>query len=290
MKKTVKAYGKLNLSLDITGKLANGYHTICSVMQSISLFNSVTVTANKSGCITLSSNDKTLPTDIENTAYRAATLFLERVTSNEYTGFDIFIEKRVPYQAGMGSASADAAAVLCAANNIFNNPLSEQEISDLALKVGADVPFCLAGGTMLAEGIGEKLTPIAPLVDCAFLIVHPNKGMSTVEAYRKFDKVAEPLPLHGKGCADAIKSGDLKQIAAHCENMFEYCCDIEDVFKIKETLKNAGAFAACMTGSGTAVFGVFEDVKSAEQAQLKIVEPKWRSWIATPVNCGIKIE
>ncbi|MBQ2751819.1 MAG: 4-(cytidine 5'-diphospho)-2-C-methyl-D-erythritol kinase [Oscillospiraceae bacterium] len=290
MKKTVKAYGKLNLALDITGKLANGYHTICTVMQSVSLCNIITVTANKSGKITLSSDDKALPTDSGNTAYRAAALFLEQADTDKAVGLDIFIEKRVPYQAGMGSASADAAGVLRAVNAIFNDPLSENELSKLALKVGADVPFCLAGGTALAEGIGEKLTALAPLADCAFLILHPNKGMSTVEAYKKFDSVTEPLPLHGKDCADAVNSGDLKQISSHCENMFERCCDIEDVFEIKASLKNSGALAACMTGSGTAVFGIFENMAAADRAQQKISNPKWRSWTAVPVNRGTEIE
>ena len=290
MRKTVKAYGKLNLALDITGKLANGYHTICTVMQSVSLGNTITVEANKSGKITLSSDDKALPTDSGNTAYRAAALFLERADIDKSVGLDIFIAKRVPYQAGMGSASADAAGVLRAANLIFDAPLSEDELSELALKVGADVPFCLVGGTALAEGIGEKLAVLAPFVDCAFLILHPNKGMSTVEAYKKFDSVTEPLPLHGKVCADAVNSGDLKQIAAHCENMFERCCDIEDVFEIKASLKNSGALAACMTGSGTAVFGIFENIAAAERAQQEISSPKWHSWTAVPVNCGTEIE
>jgi len=290
MKKTVKAYGKLNLSLDITGKLPNGYHTICSVMQSVSLYNSITVSINKSGIITLSSDDKALPTDSSNTAWRAASRFLERAEIDKQTGLDIFIQKRVPYQAGMGSASADAAGVLRAANSLFDNVLSEEELLELALKVGADVPFCLIGGTMLAEGIGEKLTSIAPLSDCAFLILHHNKGMSTVEAYKKFDMLTEQPQLHGKESLKAVESGDLKAIAAHCSNMFEYCCDIPDVFEIKTALKSAGALAACMTGSGTAVFGLFENEKAAQTAKSAVDRPEWRSWIAAPVKCGTEIE
>jgi 4-diphosphocytidyl-2-C-methyl-D-erythritol kinase len=290
MKATVKAYGKLNLSLDITGKLANGYHTICSVMQSVSIYNTVTVVLNESGVITLSSDDKALPTDSSNTAWRAAAKFLEHISANENIGLDIFIQKRVPYQAGMGSASADAAGVLRAMNNLFGDVLTEQQLLELGLKVGADVPFCLTGGTMLAEGIGEKLTPVESLADCAFLILHPNKGMSTVEAYKKLDTLTEQPELHGAESLKAVESGKLNAIAAHCKNMFEYCCDIEDVFEIKSALKSAGALAACMTGSGTAVFGLFENEKAACTAKAVVDRPEWRSWVAVPVNCGTKIE
>lgn len=290
MEITVKAYGKVNLSLDITGRLPNGYHTICSVMQSVSLYNSITVSVNNIGSITLASDDKALPTDSSNTAYRAAALFLECISAPKDVGMDIFIQKRVPYQAGMGSASADAAGVLCAANKLFDNALTQNELLELALKVGADVPFCLIGGTMLAEGIGEKLSPIAPLTDCAFLILHPNKGMSTIEAYKKFDNLDNRPPLHGKDSVKAVESGDLKQIADHCKNMFEYCCDIPEVFEIKSALKNAGALAACMTGSGTAVFGLFENEKAAQKAKAVVNRPEWRSWIAMPTNCGTQIE
>ena len=289
MKTTVKAYGKINLSLEITGLLPNGYHSLKTVMQSISLYNRITVEKNSSGTITLSSDDKALPTDSKNTAFRAAELFLQ-AADIKTAGLDIFIEKNVPYQAGMGSASADAAGVLAAANSLFYDILPQDELLGIAAKVGADVPFCLIGGTALAEGIGEKLTDLPALTDCGMLIYHPNKGVSTPEAYRRFDALQDPVQPNCSACADAVKSGLLNAVCQSCGNVFELCCDIGDVFEIKNELLKAGALSACMTGSGTAVFGIFENLSTAEAAKLKINRPEWRSWLAHPVNCGIEFE
>ena len=289
MKTTLKAYGKINLSLEITGLLPNGYHSLKTVMQSISLYNRITVEKNSSGTITLSSNDKALPTDSKNTAFRAAELFLQ-AADIKTAGLDIFMEKNVPYQAGMGSASADAAGVLAAANSLFDDILPQDELLGIAAKVGADVPFCLIGGTALAEGIGEKLTALPALTDCGMLIYHPNKGVSTPEAYRRFDALQDPVQPDCSACADAVKSGLLNAVCQSCGNVFELCCDIPEVFDIKTELLKAGALSACMTGSGTAVFGMFENLSTAEAAKLKINRPEWRSWLAHPVNCGIEFE
>lgn len=290
MKKTVRAYGKLNLSLEITGILPNGYHTVSTVMQSVSLYNRVTVEKNKSGLITLSSDDKALPTDGRNTAFKAAEGFLKAAPLKGTAGLDIFIEKRVPYRAGMGSASADAAGVLAAANALFGRPLSRQRLSELALSVGADVPFCLLGGAALATGTGERLTALPPLPECAFLIYHPGRGISTPEAYRRFDALADPVQPDSLACFDAVTLGLLSDIAQSCGNVFEQCCDIDEVFEIKSALQRAGALAACMTGSGTAVFGLFKSLPAAEAARLAIARPDWRCWTAIPVNYGIEFE
>ena len=289
MKKTVKAFGKINLSLEITGILPNGYHSLKTVMQSISLYNRITVEKNSSCIITLSSDDKSLPTDRKNTAFRAAELFLEAAELKS-AGLDIYIDKNVPYQAGMGSASADAAGVLAAANSLFDDILPQNKLLDIAAKVGADVPFCLIGGTALAEGIGEKLTALPALPDCGLLIYHPNKGISTPEAYRRFDALTDPTQPDCSACAKAMESDSIKAVAESCGNVFELCCDIDDVFDIKTDLINAGALTACMTGSGTAVFGIFETAAKAEAAKAMILRPEWRSWTAQPVNCGIEIE
>ena len=289
MKKTVKAYGKINLSLEITGLLPNGYHSLKTVMQSVSLYNRITVETNTSGIITLSSDDKSLPTDRKNTAFRAAELFLEAAKPNGI-GLDIYIEKNVPYQAGMGSASADAAGVLAAANKLCGSILPQNELLGIAAKVGADVPFCLIGGTALAEGIGEKLTALPSLPDCGLLIYHPNKGISTPEAYRRFDAMTDPVQPDCSECVKAIESGSLKAVSDSCGNVFELCCDIGDVFEMKSELLRAGALTACMTGSGTAVFGIFETDSKAQAAKVLINRPEWRCWTARPVNRGAEFE
>lgn len=290
MTKTAKAYGKINLSLELTGTLPNGYHGISTVMQSVSLYNTVRVTKNKSGMITLSSDDAALPTDEKNTAFRAAKAFLNAANLPDDTGLDIFIEKRIPYQAGMGSASADAAGVLRAANSLFGGVFDDKRLCEIALTIGADVPFCLLGKTMLAQGIGEKLTPIRDMHDCGLLILHPNKGMSTPEAYRLFDSLKNPVQPNSAECVAAIESGDLEMIAKSCGNVFEQCCTVSEVFDIKARLNELGAMAAVMTGSGTAVFGIFKTLDDAAAAQKKLNAAEWRSWVACPVKCGVEIE
>ena len=289
MKKTAKAFAKINLSLAITGRRENGYHDLMTVMQSVSLYNTITVERAEKG-IVLTSDDKNLPTDEKNTAYRAAMLFLDAAKLNETAGLRIHIQKRIPYQAGMGSASADAAGVLAAANELFGCPLSEEELLAIAAKVGADVPFCLKGGSCLAQGIGDVLTPVASCPDCALLILHPDKGMSTPAAYRVFDSLIDPVQPDVDACLKTLKSGSLEQVAQSCGNVFELCCNIEEVFEIKRALKSQNAINACMTGSGTAVFGIFEDMKVAEKAQTALADKGWKSWLASPCEKGVIVE
>lgn len=290
MKKTAKAFGKINLSLAITGRRQNGYHDLLTVMQSVSLYNTITVESTESGLITLTSDDKNLPADEKNTAYRAARLFLDNAALPPKTGLDIHIRKRIPYQAGMGSASADAAGALAAANELFGRPLSEERLLSLAAKVGADVPFCLKGGCCLAEGIGDRLTAIDLCPDCALLIVHPNIGMSTPEAYRIFDSLTSPEQPEVTDTVAALKSGSIEAVAESCKNVFELCCKVDEVFDIKRALYEQNALAACMTGSGTAVFGIFREIKAAERAQKALSDRNWRSWTAFPEKNGVTVE
>lgn len=290
MKKTARAYGKINLALAITGRRQNGYHDLLTVMQSVSLYNTVEVSENKKGGISLSSDDSALPTDERNTAYRAGALFLELAGLSDSTGLDIYIKKRVPYQAGMGSASADAAGVLAAANSLFGDALPHDALLEAAGRIGADVPFCLEGGCCLAEGIGDRLTKLSPCPDCTLLILHPKKGISTPEAYRRFDELVSPVQPDVEACVSALEKGSLKAVAESCGNMFELCCDIADVFEIKRRLIEQGALAACMTGSGTAVFGIFAEQAKAEAAQKALCRFGWDSWLAEPVSSGVIIE
>lgn len=290
MKKIAKAYGKINLSLAITGRRENGYHNLLTVMQSISVYNTITVENTENGLITLTSDDKNLPTDEKNTAYRAARLFLEKAALPENTGLRLHIQKRIPYQAGMGSASADAAGVLAASNELFGSPLSERELISTAASVGADVPFCLKGGCCLAEGIGDILTPIDCCPDCALLIVHPETGMSTPEAYRIFDSLSSPMQPNVADTVSALKSGSIEAVAESCGNVFELCCEVDDVFAIKRELRCQNALAACMTGSGTAVFGIFRERNDAESAERAVSAPNRKILLAFPVKKGVIIE
>ena len=287
--KTAKAFAKVNLTLEITGRRADGYHTLRSVMQSISLCNRVQVTKNNSGAVTLMCDDPALPLDEKNTAYRAAQAFLAAINQHK-TGLLVTVQKRIPYQAGLGSASADAAGVLAACNALFGFPLSQAALLDLGVLVGADVPFCLTGGTKLAEGIGEILTPLPPCPDCTLLVLHPGEGVSTPEAYRRFDALTSPVSPEYRPMLAALAQEDVWGVATACGNVFEQCCPVQAVTQMKSALTNAGALGAAMSGSGTAVFGIFEDDVAAGVAQQALLRNGWKSWLAHPVMTGVLIE
>lgn len=288
--KTAKAFGKINLTLAITGRRADGYHTLCTVMQSISLCNVVKAFKTEGGGVTLYCDDPALPVDERNTAYRAVQAFFSAAGLPRGSGIFIKLEKRVPYQAGLGSASADAAGVLAACNVLFERPLSQTRLLEIAAKIGADVPFCLTGGTQLATGIGDVLSPIPACPDCTLLILHPGEGMSTPEAYRLFDTLQNPPQPDAARILSALRHGELRQVAAACGNVFEQCCPVAAVANMKEALLGAGALGCAMSGSGTAVFGIFADAAAAEQARDALAPFGWKTWLARPVDDGVSVE
>lgn len=271
------AGGKLNLTLGITGRRADGYHTLCSVMQSIALANRITLTRTDMPGLTLRSDDSALPTDARNTAYRAAAAFFAAIQAPPQV--EIFLEKRIPYQAGLGSASADAAGVLQGLNLLWDKPLAEEQLRSLGLSVGADVPFCLAGGTQLATGIGEVLSPLPPLPDCGLLLLHPGFGVSTPEAYRRYDALPAPLSPNHRAIQQGLDTGNLTEIAGHCGNAFTDCVDSPVIAEMKAALLAVGALGAEMTGSGTAVFGIFPDESHAAAAAERLSDHGWRHWV-----------
>lgn len=287
--KTAKAFGKINLTLAITGRRGDGYHTLCSVMQSISLCNVVKVTRTDSGAVTLICDDPALPLNSKNTAYRAAKAFLDASKLRTGTGLLIEVQKVIPYQAGLGSASADAAGVLAAANALFDYPLSDKKLLETAASIGADVPFCLAGGTRLAEGIGEIFTTLPSCPECTLLILHPNEGVSTPEAYKRFDELKNPVQPKHEAMISALYGGNLQDVASACGNVFEQCCPVLAVEKMKAELLKRGALGCAMSGSGTAVFGIFSNESLAESAREALNTYGWKSWIANPVNFGVSV-
>ncbi|MFV0496627.1 MAG: 4-(cytidine 5'-diphospho)-2-C-methyl-D-erythritol kinase [Candidatus Fimivivens sp.] len=287
---TAKAFGKINMTLAVTGRRDDGYHTLCSVMQSISIYNVVKVFKTVGGGVTLYCDDPTLPTDERNTAYRAAQAFLCYAGLPRRSGIFVKLQKQVPYQAGLGSASADAAGVLAACNVLFGAPLSRQRLLELASTIGADVPFCLTGGTKLAQGTGDIFTPLPGCPDCSLLILHPDEGVSTPEAYRRFDALKNPRQPQAQPMIDALHGGDLKRIATACGNTFEQCCPVAAVAQMKAALLQAGALGSAMSGSGTAVYGLFADALSAQKARETLLPFGWKSWLAKPIDCGVAVE
>ena len=260
-----KAYAKLNISLDVGKRREDGFHEMTMVMQSISLADAVTVTLNDTGRVRARTSLPFIPGDERNLAVKAALCYLEAI-GRQGQGAWIEIQKAVPVGAGMGGGSSDAAAVLRAMNALFDHALSTPELEKLSCAVGSDVAFCVAGGTALATGRGEKLEALPPLPDCAFVVCKPEFSISTPELFRKLDQM--PLRRHPDtaGLTAAIREGQLGQVCRRMYNVFE---DVDDrrmrtVADIKSRLLDAGALGAVMTGTGSAVFGVFAPGQALE--------------------------
>ena len=262
-----KAYAKLNISLDVSKPREDGYHDMVMVMQTVTLCDDITIRLLESGPVTASSNLRYIPGDDRNLAVKAAKLYLKK-TGREQLGAKIHIQKRIPVGAGMAGGSSDAAAVLRGLNTAFGNELSRNDLMILAGETGSDVAFCLLGGTALAEGRGEILTPLRPFPACFFVICKPEYSVSTPERVQALDKMKIRVHPDTQGLLEAVKTADLKQICRRMYNVFEDVPDrrMKTIAEIKRKLMNAGAQGAVMTGTGSAVFGVFRDENKAEKA------------------------
>lgn len=266
MEITVNAPAKINLYLNILNKRDDGYHNVEMIMQSVSLFDKVTISMALHPHISLTSNYKFPGVIQKNTAYIAAKAFFEYTHINN-CGINIHIEKKIPTCAGLAGGSADAAAVLVALNDLFSCNLSKCDLALLGKNVGADVPFCLVGGTMLATGIGTSLLPLLNIPDCYIIIVKPNTFVSTKDAY----KLADELPFNKKESVNKIISAiykhDIHTISKFLYNRFEEVMSLRENDRIKCLLKEHGAINSCMTGTGSAVFGIFDDEKDARDCK-----------------------
>lgn len=262
-----KAYAKLNISLDVSRRRPDGYHDMVMVMQSVSLCDDLVLTLNDSGRVTAGSNLPFIPCDSRNLAVKAAELYLER-TGHTGQGVHVAMDKRIPVGAGMGGGSADAAAVLRGMNALYGAALSVAELETLAADVGSDVPFCVAGGTALAKGRGELLSPLPPMPDCVFVIGKPEFSVSTPELFKKLDQISRRRHPDTAGIVAALEHGDLRNVCRRMYNVFEDVNDrrMRTVAAMKGSLLDLGALGAVMTGTGSAVFGVFEREDAARRA------------------------
>lgn len=275
MKRTTEtAPAKLNLTLDVTGRRPDGYHEIASVEQTVSLYDDVEVCTETGGTsvfCTAQSGENGLPQNEENLAWKAAELFF-RETGVHANGFAIRIFKRIPSQAGMGGGSADAAAVLRALNRLCGEPADTAQLCRIGGLVGADVPFCIVGGACEVRGIGERVRPLPPAPKLHFVICKPPFPVSTPELYRKIDEM--PILRHPDTAAmcEALQKNDASAVGALLENVFEPLVAQEhpEIEAIRRELLSLGALGARMTGSGSAVFGIFSSEKSAQNALLHI--------------------
>lgn len=253
-----KAYAKLNISLDVTGKRPDGYHDMATVMQTVSLYDTLQLLPDVGEQVRAESNLRFIPQDERNLAVRAVRRYLKAVGEAD-RAVKIRIEKRIPVGAGMAGGSSDAAAALRGMNALYRGALDREELCRLAAEVGSDVAFCVQGGTALAKGRGEILTALPALPDCVFVLCKPEFSISTPELFRKLDSVHLRRHPDTAGLLHALESGDLKGICHRMYNVFE---DVDDrrlrtVAQIKSRLLDYGALGALMTGTGSAVFGVF---------------------------------
>ncbi|MCR4770710.1 MAG: 4-(cytidine 5'-diphospho)-2-C-methyl-D-erythritol kinase [Oscillospiraceae bacterium] len=258
------AYAKLNLSLDVTGLLADGYHSVSTVMQSVSLCDDIDISPSGRGWF-VECGLPYVPTGASNLAAEAAELFRSRSGVGPEGG-RIDILKRIPVRGGFGGGSSDAAAVLRALDREYGRPFDRPALEKLSGELGSDVPFCVCGGTAHATGRGERLRALPFLKDCHFIICRPNFSCSTPELFAALDRTRLRIHPDMPGMLDAVEAGDIQGVAVRMFNVFEEVLPrrhAETVRRIKALLIDAGALGACMTGSGSGVFGVFADENSA---------------------------
>ena len=272
--KTIKidAYAKVNLSLDVLGKRENGYHELSMIMQEISLKDIVTLKEvnDNNNNIEIKCNRKEVPTDERNIVYNAFKLMSKKYNIDK--SISIYIEKNIPISGGLAGGSTDAAAVLKGLNQLWNLGLTKEELMKIGVEIGADVPFCIMGGTALSEGIGEKLTPIVPFKDKLLLLVNPDIEVSTEYVYKNLDlkKMVDRPDI--KSIISFIKQDDIEGLSRNMKNVLESVTIKKhpEIAEIKESLINFGALGSLMSGSGATVFGIFDSEETLNRCKTEI--------------------
>ena len=263
----LRALAKINLGLDVVGKRDDGYHEVRMIMQTIQMYDVLEIEKKKEPGIVLTTNIPYVPTDERNLVYKAAKMLMDEFDIKE--GLTMNLEKFIPVAAGMAGGSSDAAAAFVGVNRLFGLGLSEEELMKRAVKVGADVPYCVMRGTALAEGIGEKLTRLPRVPHCYVLVGKPGVNVSTKTAYENL-KLDDPAVVHPDidGILAGLKAGDLKKVAGSMGNVLErVTVDAYPVIdQIKKMMIKEGALNAMMSGSGPTVFGIFEEKATARKA------------------------
>ena len=266
MKQTRKAYAKINLGLDVTGKRADGYHIVRMIMQNVDLYDTLDFEENENGEIVLTASSPKIPTDDSNLICKVAKQLQDKFDVKK--GANINLVKRIPVAAGMAGGSTDGAATYLALNELWNLGLSKKELCELAVSLGADIPYCIMGGTALAEGIGEELTAISDMPSCTIVIAKPAIDVSTGWVYKELDskEIVEHPDIDG--IRSAIEAKDLNKMCELIGNVLEPVTagKYQEIEKIEKLLEDNGAIRAFMTGSGPTVFAIFDDDVKAKAA------------------------
>lgn len=279
---TVLAPAKLNLSLDVVGTLPNGYHDLDMVMQTIDLYERLEL--RRSQYLSLRMPGSFVPVNDKNTAVKAAIAFFNY--TGLLAGVDITIHKKVPVRAGMAGGSADAAGVLVGLNELYGARLSMSELCAIGAGIGADVPFALMGGTCRVRGVGDLIKPLPPCPDCWFVVVMPSVGISTPEAFQRYDQMGSPVHPDCDKQEAAVRADDLSGVCAAAGNALEHCSGATETPSICALLNENGALTSLMTGSGAAVFGVFEQEEQAKAAADALRGEYKQVYLARPTRGG----
>lgn len=277
----LEARAKINLTLDVLGKREDGYHLIDSVFQSVSLCDEVDV--EKADEISVGCTDSTI-CDESNIAYKAAKKFFEYADISG--GAKIVIEKHIPLASGMGGGSADAAAVIVALDKIYETNLSQEQLCKIGLSVGADVPFCIVGGTARVGGIGEKMQKLPDMPDCAMLLIKHGAKQSTADMYGRVDAYPQDK-FYTQKMVEGIRNNDLPVVCQNVFNAFDSVCDNA---KLTQDIKDTKPLAVSLSGSGPTVFAIYKDFACAQKAKELLEIKGYSPIISYPTKSGIIIE
>ena len=287
---SLKSRAKINLSIDVIGKREDGYHIVEMIMQTIDLYDDIKLKELGEDNITIKSECSYIPLNEDNIVYKAAKLIKEKMDIKK--GIEIFIKKNIPVAAGMAGGSSNAAAVLVGLNELWKLGLSKDELRDLGLKLGADVPFCIEGGTALAEGIGEKLTYIKGInKDVNILVCKPDIFVSTKEVYQSLDiKNIEKRP-DNKLLIEKLKNDDIVSVSNNMVNVLEEVTSkkYSDIKVIEDIIAKNGAMGTMMSGSGPTVFGFFDNEEKAKRARVELLENYSQVYVVTSSEKGVEI-
>ncbi len=265
-----RAYAKINLSLDVLGKREDGYHTLRMIMESVNLYDVLTLEKTETPGVVLTTDEESLPCNEKNLAFRAAKLLLEEFSLSQ--GVSIHLEKHIPMAAGMAGGSSDAAAVLHGVNELFDLGLTLEELQKRGLTLGADVPYCLMGGTALAEGVGEILTPLPSAGSLSLLLAKPPIAVSTAFVFQNLHLTEETVHPKVEAQQRAIEEKNLRGVVENLGNVLEEVTvkHFPVIEELKEHMLAEGALGALMSGSGPTVFGIFPGEKEAEAAKKQL--------------------
>lgn len=286
---TANAYAKLNLSLDITGLRDDGYHLLKTVMQSISLHDVLEFEKVDEKGIFITCDKEGIPVDESNTVYKAAKKLFDSSDKEIAGGVKINIKKNIPSAAGLGGGSADAAAAFIALNKLYDLGYKRKELIKLSERVGADVPFCLCGGTALCEGIGEKITPLIPLINFHAVLLKSSAQSPTETAYKRFDSMHIHTVFRHDKILDSIAQGHIRKLGRNMFNVLEFITPRDVIDDAKNALMQNDSLGAMMTGSGSCVFGLYKRKSVAEKAYKELKDKFEFAALVEPEPYGVKI-